>query len=89
MNEKLIFDLIEEHIRFLAPEIEGKKIEHTHSFSELGINSLDKMDIVTIIMEKLELKILQSDINNLQTLGELAKFLAHKKEKNNNDRTTC
>lgn len=81
MNEKVIFSLIEEHIKFLAPENEDKNIETTNSFSELGISSLDKMDIITIIMEKLDLQIPQSDVNNLPTLGELAKFLAHKKEK--------
>lgn len=79
MESKIVFSLIEKHIKLLVPALEDQDIKPINSFSGLGVSSLEKMDLITCITEKLELKIPQSELHRIPTLGALADYLTERK----------
>ena len=57
-------------------EIEKKDInEKTNLVADLGVESLDLVDLVAAFEEKYEFEIPDKDIKNLQTVGDIIKYI--------------
>ncbi len=57
-------------------EIESDALnENAHLYEELELDSLDAVDLVVAIEEKLNVKIPEEDMREIRTLGELYNFL--------------
>ena len=57
-------------------EIEKKEInEKTNLVADLGVESLDLVDLVAAFEEKYEFEIPDKDIKNLQTVGDIIKYI--------------
>jgi polyketide biosynthesis acyl carrier protein len=57
MSKEQIFEIIVEHLVEVLPEIDPQNVLISNSFSELGANSIDRMEIVTMTLQTLNLKI--------------------------------
>lgn len=57
-------------------EIDKKDInEKTNLVADLGVESLDLVDLVAAFEEKYEFEIPDKDIKNLQTVGDIIKYI--------------
>jgi len=55
-----------------VPELGGGKLDPNKTYRELGINSLDLMQILTVAMKELKAKIPTAQLSEVTTLNGLA-----------------
>ncbi|GGP81755.1 MULTISPECIES: acyl carrier protein [Streptomyces] len=78
MKSEEILPLIHEAIVEVLPELDGHDFQETDSLDALGANSMDRAEIVMIVLEAMNLEIPLVDTFGPQNLGELARHLADK-----------
>ena len=73
MKEEVI-DLIADVLEMDKNEID----ENTNLINDLGLESLDLVDLVAAFEKKYDVEILDKDIKNLQTVNDIIKYLENK-----------
>lgn len=53
MDEREIFETIKRNVLFVLPEIDPGAISPDCTLSDLGLNSIDRADVVTLTIEQL------------------------------------
>lgn len=70
--------VLEKLIALLAEQLDaeaGEITEETDIIDDLGADSLDVVDLVMSMEDEFDLEIPDEDIENIRTVGELAKYL--------------
>ncbi|NEQ83297.1 MAG: acyl carrier protein [Moorea sp. SIO2I5] len=83
MNKKQIFNIIKKYTCEIAPELKKVPIGPTDSLKNLGIDSVNRAEIIMMVMENLSLNIPRIELAGAQNLGELADIFAGKLEAKN------
>ncbi|MGD1702708.1 acyl carrier protein [Dapis sp. BLCC M229] len=83
MTKNKIFETIKKYTYEIAPELEGKVIEPTDSLKNLGIDSVNRAEIIMMVMEDLSLNIPRIELAGAKNIQELADLFAAKLEANN------
>ena len=83
MNKEQIFNIIKTYICEIAPELEKVPISTTDSLKNLGIDSVNRAEIVMMVMEYFSLNIPLIELAGAKNLGELADIFAEKLEARN------
>ncbi|MCX8131985.1 MAG: acyl carrier protein [Clostridia bacterium] len=78
MNKEEIFRLIVQHVCEVIPELEGHEFKFDDRLVDLGANSVDRAEIVTMTMESLSLKIPRVELFGVKNIGELAEVIYEK-----------
>lgn len=78
MNKENIYQLIVQNICEVIPDLEGHKFKPDDKMVELGANSIDRVEIITMVMDALSLKIPRIDLAKAKNIGELAEVLYEK-----------
>jgi polyketide biosynthesis acyl carrier protein len=76
MRSEEILPLITEAIVEVLPELEGDVFTESDSLEGIGANSMDRAEIVMLVLERLDLEIPLVDTCGPQNLGELAQRLS-------------
>ena len=76
MSRAHILDLIVNHAREIAPELEERDIQSTDALADLGLDSIDRAEVVSLVLEDLSLSIPRTKLFGLKNIGELAEMLA-------------
>lgn len=74
MSKKHVYEVVKNVIMEVLPDVGSDMISLEKNLKELGANSIDRMEVVTISMEELGLKIpLMSfaQVNNIEGLVEV------------------
>ena len=79
MQKEEIFKTLISHCCEILPELENHTFVTTDQLRELGANSIDRAEIVTMMLESLSLKIPRVELSGAQNLGELVDILHDKK----------
>ncbi|WP_160138421.1 acyl carrier protein [Chryseobacterium sp. c4a] len=74
MNQEEIFHLITKHIIEVIPELEDHNFSYEESLTDLGANSMDRVEIVIMIKETLSIDIPQTQLIKVKNIGELAQL---------------
>ncbi|GAB1533582.1 acyl carrier protein [Brevibacillus formosus] len=73
MNRQEITALIIKNLYEIVPELEGRELRPEDRLSDLGLNSIDRADLISMVMEDLSLLQNQrSQFIGLSSIGELA-----------------
>ncbi|KMZ39960.1 MULTISPECIES: phosphopantetheine-binding protein [Bacillales] len=73
MNRQEITALIIKNLYEIVPELEGRELRSEDRLSDLGLNSIDRADLISMVMEDLSLLQNQrSQFIGLSSIGELA-----------------
>lgn len=80
MNKEQIFKIIKKSTCEIAPELEEVLISPTDSLKSLGIDSVNRAEIIMMVMEDLSLNIPRIELAGAKNLGELADIFACKLE---------
>lgn len=75
MNKKKIFDILVKHTCEVIPELKNHNFQLNDSLSDLGANSIDRVEIITMMMETLSLRIPRVELFGTQNLEELVDVL--------------
>lgn len=78
MNKEKILELIVNNICTVIPELEGHDFKPEDKMAELGVNSIDRAEVVAMMMEALALQIPRVDLAKAKNIGELAEVLYEK-----------
>lgn len=74
-----LFKLIIKNTCEIAPELEGHQFSQSDSLKNLGINSMDRSEVIMMTLEDLSLNIPLVDFHSAKNIGELA-TLFHDKQ---------
>jgi polyketide biosynthesis acyl carrier protein len=77
MRTKII-NLIRENLIEIIPELEKNEISPDESFVNLGANSVDRGELITLTIERLNLPLSRVELAGAQTINELADLITEK-----------
>ncbi len=75
MTEEDIFDVVRRKTTEVLPDIEPAEVSIDGSLSDLGANSIDRAEIVTLTMEELGVVIPVSDFSGVADVRSLVVLL--------------
>ncbi|KAB7619600.1 acyl carrier protein [Alkalilimnicola sp. S0819] len=75
MNSEQIFDLLVREIRAVLPELEDHPIGRDDAMADLGVDSIERKDVIVATLEALDLRIPLVQVHGPRNLGELADLL--------------
>jgi polyketide biosynthesis acyl carrier protein len=73
-----IINILIEEIRETVPELEGQAISGADSMVELGVNSIERSEVILAATERLGLKIPMVQLHGPKNIQELADLLLAK-----------
>lgn len=74
-DRERIFELVTRHAREIIPELAGHAFQPTDRLADLGANSVDRAEIVTLTMEALGLNVPRVELFGARNIGELVEVL--------------
>ena len=75
MDKNKIFLIIVEQIYIVCPNLVGTPIDPNDQMSELGIDSVDRQEIIILVLEVIGLELPMVQLHGPKNLGELADLL--------------
>jgi polyketide biosynthesis acyl carrier protein len=78
MNKEDIFNLVVRHSCEVIPELESHNFKPSDRLTDLGANSVDRAEIVSMTMEALSLQIPRVELFGAKNIGELIDVLYEK-----------
>ncbi|TCS93653.1 acyl carrier protein [Hazenella coriacea] len=75
MNKQEIFELLVRNICEVLPELEKHHFKPDDRLVDLGADSVDRAEIVTLILEDLSLSIPRVELSGVKNIGELSEVL--------------
>ncbi len=80
MTKEAIFEIIVRTTCEIIPELEGHAFQPDDRLVDLGANSIDRAEIVTMTLEALSLSIPRVQLSEAKNIGELARILYEKSQ---------
>jgi polyketide biosynthesis acyl carrier protein len=74
-----ILSLIAQCIREIIPELAEHEFRRADRLAELGVNSMDRAEIVVRVLEALQLRIPRVSLAGARNIGELADLIHEKR----------
>lgn len=78
MDSHHIAEIIIAEIRETVPELADQPITVRESMAELGVDSIERSEVIMAVMEQLGLKIPMVQLHGPKNIGELADLLLSK-----------
>ncbi|WP_416042342.1 acyl carrier protein [Bacillus subtilis] len=78
MDKQRIFEVLITNICEVLPELDAHRFEPEDQLVELGADSVDRAEIITLVLEDLSLKIPRIELSGVKNIGELAEVLYDK-----------
>jgi polyketide biosynthesis acyl carrier protein len=78
MSKEDIFNIVIKHTRSILPDLDNYTFKINDKLVELGANSIDRADIVTMTLESLSLKMPRVELAGVKNIGELVDALYEK-----------
>ena len=78
MTQEKVFETIIQHTVEVIPELEKHSCKLEDKLVDLGANSMDRAEIVSMTMESYSLQIPRVDLASASNIGELAGLVAER-----------
>ena len=75
MTKEHIFSVVKKHLMQTVDGLTDAQIEPSKSMKDLGANSLDIVEIVSVSMRELKIKVPRSELSKLANIGGLVDLL--------------
>ena len=75
MNKDHVFAVVKKHLLATVDGLKEDQVEPSKSMKELGANSLDIVEIVSVSMRELKVKVPRSELSKLTNIGGLVDLL--------------
>ena len=80
MDKQYLFEIIVQSIYEVLPELEGQVLQADDCLVDLGANSIDRAEIVTMTLEALSLSIPRVEFSEAKTIRELTRIIYEKSQ---------
>lgn len=77
MKDKII-NLIKENLIEIIPELEGADILNDENLVNLGANSIDRAELITVTLERLQLDISRVEFATANSIDDIATLIEKK-----------
>lgn len=74
-DEHTVLDTLRRHIVMVVPEVDPAHVARNVSMAELGCNSIDRAEVVTLTLEELRLDVPVAEFQGLPDLGALVDLM--------------
>ncbi len=74
-DEYTVLDTLRRHIVAVVPEIDPGQVARDVSMAELGCNSIDRAEVITLTLEELRLDVPVAEFQGLPDLGALVDLI--------------
>ena len=78
LNKNEVFEVIKQKIVKVLPGISKEQVDIGKSLSELGANSIDRMEVVVLSMESIGIKFPLVELAEIKNLEGLVEFFYNK-----------
>jgi len=78
MNKDELFQLVIRHVREVIPELGTHRFAYSDRLAELGANSMDRAEILMLVLDTLSLQVPRVELFGPKNLGELIDLLGVK-----------
>jgi polyketide biosynthesis acyl carrier protein len=75
MEKDRIFATVKRNLLVVMPDLEPESILIDQTLADLGCNSIDRMDVVTMTMEELEVTVPIFEFGNVRNIRTLVEVL--------------
>jgi polyketide biosynthesis acyl carrier protein len=75
MDKSHVFDVIVRCTREVLPDLESHEFRPEERLADLGANSIDRAEIVVLVLEALSLRVPRTEVFGPNNIGELADLL--------------
>ncbi len=75
MTRESVLDVVKKHICEVAEDLSADQIDASKSMKDLGINSLDIVEVVSCSMRELKVKVPRSELSKLTNINGLVDLL--------------
>lgn len=75
MTKEHIFSVVKKHLLATVDGLDAAAVEPGKSMKELGANSLDIVEVVSVSMRELKVKVPRSELSKLTNIGGLVDLL--------------
>ncbi|MNH84605.1 Polyketide biosynthesis acyl-carrier-protein AcpK [compost metagenome] len=75
MNKEAIVEVLIRNIREVLPGLEEYSFQVGDTLSDLGADSVDRAEIISLMLEELSLRIPRVELAGVSNLGELVEVL--------------
>lgn len=75
MKKSELIHLIKENLFQIIPEVEGSNFTLDDNFVQMGLNSIDRGELITLTLERLQLDVSRVKFASAQTINELAALI--------------
>ncbi|HEY6927726.1 MAG TPA: acyl carrier protein [Steroidobacteraceae bacterium] len=75
MNTQDIFELVVRHTREVVPELQAHSFQGGDRLDDLGANSVDRAEIIQLVLESLALQIPRIEMFGPSSIGELVELI--------------
>ncbi|GAB6989842.1 acyl carrier protein [Paenibacillus pini] len=75
MNKEKIVEVLIHNIREVLPEMDEYSFQSEDTLSDLGADSVDRAEIINLMLEELSLRIPRVELAGVSNLGELVEVL--------------
>lgn len=75
VTRETVLEVVIRQVRDTVDHLEGEEIDPARSLGDLGVNSLDIVEIVSCSMRELKVKVPRSELNELKNIDGLVDLL--------------
>ncbi|TMQ14018.1 MAG: phosphopantetheine-binding protein [Deltaproteobacteria bacterium] len=75
MDEQTIFEAIRRNVLALVPEIPAEQIALDCTLSDLGLNSIDRAEVIVLVMEQLAVSVPVHEFHRGNTIATLVEVI--------------
>ncbi len=75
MTREVILGVVKKHLLQTVEDLTEDRIDPSKSMKELGVNSLDIVEVVSCAMRELRIKVPRSDLSKLSNIDGLVDLL--------------
>jgi acyl carrier protein len=80
MEREQVLDVVTKHIRNNGDGLDGTPIDSSQSMKEIGLSSLDTVEVVSASMRELRIRVPRTELANLANIDELVDLFLHVKQ---------
>lgn len=78
MSKEEITGILRENIIEIIPELEGEALPFNDRLADLGLNSIDRGELITLTLEQLELEVSRVEFAGADSIDALAELFIKK-----------
>lgn len=81
VDKALILAIVTQQIRTIVPELGDQPIEATQSLRDLGINSIERADIILGTMEEVGVNVPLTELSTAKNIGGLVDLIHDRQQR--------